>query len=61
MWKIEKVGKGLQKGISWQSFVHLSSNSSMVRASHRRAEGGSFEYRLGTKIFFQVEHNSKTT
>ena len=34
------------------TFSHLSPNSSMVRASHRRSEGCGFESRLGTQKFF---------
>ena len=32
------------------TFSHLSPNSSMVRASHRRSEGCGFESRLGTQL-----------
>ena len=32
------------------TFIHLSPNCSMVRASHRRSEGCGFESRLGTHI-----------
>ena len=34
------------------TFSHLSPNSSMVRASHRRSEGCGFESRLGNQEFF---------
>ena len=34
------------------TFSHLSPNSSMVRASHRRSEDCGFESRLGTQKFF---------
>ena len=36
------------------TFSHLSPNSSMVRASHRRSEGCGFESHLGTQKCFWV-------
>ena len=36
------------------TFSHLSPNSSMVTASHRRSEGCGFESRLGTQIFLII-------
>ena len=43
------------------TFSHLSSNSSMVRASHRWSEGCGFASRLGTQIFFWVKIARRTS
>ena len=40
--------------ISQPSLCHLSLDSSMVRASHRRAEGCGFDSRLGLRNIFWV-------